>query len=52
MYVVKNSFINSEGSHQEEHNIKVCEGTFYYYLFIWQVSHLELFYLYQSEVGV
>jgi hypothetical protein len=32
--------------------MKVYEGTIYYYIFIKQFSQMELFYLYQSEVGI
>jgi hypothetical protein len=32
--------------------IKLKEGALYYYIFMRQFSQMELFYLYQSEVGV
>jgi hypothetical protein len=32
--------------------IKLTEVSLYYFVFIRQVSQMELFYLYQSEVGV
>jgi hypothetical protein len=32
--------------------IKLNEVSLYYYIFMTQVSQMELFYLYQAEVGV
>jgi hypothetical protein len=52
MYVVKNSFKKSKESKIKEITIKFYEGTLYCYLFIRQVSQMELFYLNLSEVCV
>jgi hypothetical protein len=32
--------------------MKLNKGTLYYYIFIREFSEMELFYLYESEVGV
>jgi hypothetical protein len=44
--------LKSNGSQGKEHSNKLNEVSLYYYLFIRQVSQMEFFYLYQSEVGV
>jgi hypothetical protein len=57
-YEVKNCMLirirsyNSEEASQKNIIMKLYEGTIYYYIFIRQVSQMELFYLYQSKVGV